>query len=189
MKQKKEDELKTLLKPKGYKQILQGLKENKNMNTKEFTMMNFYFCIYSLIFPVLSFLLYYLNWKYGVSCGDGCTVYSYAIHYIIQSLFIGMGILNFILYILCKNNLHDKGVCKSGVICNCILNFYNFLMATNEFFLIIIMLPAAFTIPIQFILLWYIFFREFLQKEKRVFLSALLLGIITCVLLFFLLMT
>ena len=189
MKQTKKDTLEKFLKPKEYKQILRELNISKNTNTEEFTMMNFYFCIYSLIFPVLSFLLSYLNWNYGVSCGDGCKVYSYTIHYIIQTLFVGMSILNVVLYILCKNTLHNKGVCISGVICNCILNFYNFLLAINGWFFIIVMFPAAVTVPIQIILLWYVFLREFLQKEKRVFLSALLLGIITCVLLFFLLMT
>lgn len=188
MKQTKKNRLEKFLKSKEYEQTLQELKMSKNMNIKEFTMMNFYFCIYTLVFPVLSFLLLYLNWNYGVSCGDACNVHSYTIHYIIQSLFVGMGILNIILYILCKDNLHNKGVCVGGVICNCILNFYNFLLAIEGWFFIIVMIPAAITLPIQFVLLWYIFFKEFLQKEKNVFLMALLFGIITCAFLFLLLM-
>ena len=181
---KEKDKLEKLLKPHEYKQILQGLKMSKN--TEEFTMMNVYFCIYSLIFPILSFVLAFLNLEYGVSCGDGCSVHSYTVHYVIQTLFIGMGILNIILFLLCKNSLNNKGVCITAIICNCLLNLYMFVLSIWGWFILFVIWPAIITIPLQFILLWYIFLRELLQKENRVFITSLLLGIITCVLLYIL---
>ena len=154
-------------------------------NTKKISLLTLLFCIYTLLFPVLSCILSYLNLKYGISCGDSCTIHSYSVYYLIQSLFIGMGILNITLFILCRKKLNDKCASQGAVICNCIFSVYGFTMAASQLmFIIIMIIPAIITIPIQFGLLWYVFLREILQKESGILLVSSILGIISNILFF-----
>lgn len=141
------------------------------------------FCLYTILVPLFYFL-FIINDKYGVSCGDGCHTHSYFIHYLILVLFCIAGALNILFFSLAYRKLISKKICLLSLILNCLYLGYVFCGTINVWFILGLFPLEIITIPIQFILLWYVFFREFLQKEKRVFLSALPLGIITCALFF-----
>lgn len=144
------------------------------------------FCVYTLIVPFLYFLLMFLNTKYGVACGDGCSVHSYFIHYVILFTFVFSGILNIILFGLTKENLTNMKACLWMVIFNSIQCIALFFTSINLWFLLIVAWPAQIASLVSPILWWYILFKEIFKKEKNVLLLSIIAGIVAQIALSFL---
>ena len=144
------------------------------------------FCIYTLIIPFLYFFLMSFNTKYGVACGDGCSVHSYFIHYTILLAFVFFGILNIILFSLAKANLVNMKACLWMVIFNSIQCVALFFTSINLWFLLIVAWPAQIASLASPILWWYILLKEVFKKEKNVLLLSIIAGIVAQVALSFL---
>lgn len=135
------------------------------------------FCIYTLLVPLIAYLLTGLNDEFGVTCADGCKVHSYTIYHFIQFSFLGICVLNIFLCIIAKKWLKNLGTCVGAIIFNCIFCLYMALLSINAWNFMLIMFPAIVTVPIQFTLLRYVLFKELLRKQGKVFLSSFLFGI------------
>lgn len=145
-----------------------------------------YFYLCSFLSPLFIYLLFILNTLFGVVCADGCAIHSYVSHYFILCFLIGIVVLNIMLFVLTKKQLNRPALWLWLVILNCILSLYAFSMSINLWAFGIIVFPAMITIPIQFVLLWYIFLKEVLHTKKHPFLFSSILGIVTCILAFLL---
>ena len=154
-----------------------------NLNKRKF-----YFCLYSILFPVIVFLLLLVNHNSGVSCGDACKEHSYYVFYFIQFLILGMAVLNVVLYALSRKSFIHERACYWVVILNCISSLYASLLSGTGMMIIVIIWPAIITIPIQLILLLYIFFKETPQDGKYAFFSYLFRVIIVCIIFLLILM-
>ncbi len=143
------------------------------------------FCIYTLIVP-LFYSLFILNEKYGVACGDGCHTHSYFIYFVLLLLFCIAGLLNIFFFLLARKGLIKKRVCLFALIFNCLYLGYGFLGTINVWYLIVLGPLEIITIPIQFVLIWYVFLKE-LHLKERPLIYSISLGILSfMIFLFFL---
>ena len=121
------------------------------------------FSTYTLLVPFLAVLIAFLNKVFGALCWDKtCEVHSEFLHIIFLLCLIGIGVFDIIL--LVKSNLKEKKALLPLVILNCVFCIYIFtLIQMGVWGILLIILPAIFTIPFH-VLLWFLFFIKYVLK-------------------------
>lgn len=141
------------------------MKKTKNTKTNEQKRVALPFYICTLCVPILAIFLTFLNFEFGVTCGDGCSVHSYTTHYIIQFLFGYLALLNVFLFVLSKKAHKNKALCLWTVVINCTSCLGLYFLSENIWALLLIAIPFQFIVPVQ-IALWACFlFDEVLEKK------------------------
>ncbi len=134
------------------------MKKSKIMNGNKIIPVTF--CIYTLLVPLIAFLMTCLYDMSGVTCTDACKVYPDSTYHLIKFSFLCICVLNIFLFIIAKKWLKNLEICIWAIILNCVFCLYAALLSIDGWYLILVIWPAIITIPIQFFLLGYIILKE-----------------------------
>ena len=126
--------------------------------------LNIPFCVYTLLLPLIAFLLFVISNRYGKSCADDCYrpygSISDTITSIIQYTYCSLAFINIILYLLkgFKQNLLN-GI---SVFFNISLCCYSAMLAENGWAFLIFMM-GGFVVAILHFVIWCIIFSRLIR--------------------------